>query len=53
MNIFVSKNGKAFCLICRESTGVLKEYNIVTHCSSKHTESTKLCQHIEKEKVAL
>jgi hypothetical protein len=29
----VSLNGRALCLICREGTAVLKEYNIVRHYS--------------------
>jgi nitrate/TMAO reductase-like tetraheme cytochrome c subunit len=42
-NIFVSINGKTFCLICNENIAVLKEYNIARHYNSKYKEKYKNC----------
>ncbi|XP_077297264.1 uncharacterized protein LOC143918990 [Arctopsyche grandis] len=35
---FINKYGNPFCLICRESLSVLKEYNVRRHYETKHKE---------------
>jgi hypothetical protein len=53
LNIFVSMNGKALCLICSKSIVVLKEYNIARHYNSMHKEKYKHCvSALRREKVA-
>lgn len=33
---FIEINGKAVCLVCRETVSVFKEFNIKRHYESKH-----------------
>lgn len=33
---FIEYNGKATCLICKETVGVMKEYNVKRHYDTKH-----------------
>jgi hypothetical protein len=35
---FIEVSGKAVCLVCKESTAVLKDYNLSRHFQAKHAE---------------
>lgn len=48
---FIIQNSKLICLICRETVGVFKEYNVKRHFETKHKDYLNLDREIKQSKI--